>query len=181
MCSFVALSSFPMNALFVLNCFFCFGFWFFFFSLSLSLFLSTSELHGLMDGRGERDEGAQIVLLDMDEQLQALCERPDEAVRLATGLQHAWDRCAPGAAPLLMPTPAWRRVDDAHAATDPVSAEGSDSEDEDDSDERYAALYDSVRATCEQLRAEERQAACEAEADARRAVDAYCAAKRRHL
>ena len=59
--------------------------------------------------------------------------------------------------------------------------EEPDEEDEDDSDERYAALYDSVRATCEQLRAEERRAACEAEADARRAVVAYCAAKRRHL
>ena len=151
-----------------------------------------------MDGRGgggrEPDEGTQIVLLDLDEQLQALCERPDEAVRLATGLQHGWDRCAAGevGAHPLMPTPAWRRVaDDEPAGTavetqnggavGPVEGEEDDDEDADDSDERYAALYDTVRATCEQLRAAERQAACEAEADARRAVDAYCAAKRRHL
>lgn len=139
-----------------------------------------------MDGRSggeEPDEGTQIVLLDLDEQLQALCERPDEAVRLATGLQHGWDRCgalADGARPL-MPTPAWRRVaDDAPAAPAPA-ADTQDDSDSDDSDERYAALYDTVRATCEQLRAAERQAACDAEADARRAVDAYCAAKRRHL
>ena len=125
-------------------------------------------------------EETQIVLLDLDERLAALCEQPEVAEQLATGLPHGWqpDRSAAGG---LTPTPAWRVVTDEpqEDTSDVVDASKNDEAEEteeDDSDARYEALFETVRGTCAQLRAAEQEQAQRTEAAAHAALDEYCAA-----
>ena len=150
-------------------------------------------------------EGEGIILLDVDEHLEALLKRPEEAMVLATGLRGGWNRSST----FMTPTPSWRlipeephnlqtqqsiapmgvmpqTVPEVQGGVQMISATGMpvDSgmdEDEDDSDERYAALYDSVRETCGRIREEERRQAQELEEQTRCALEGYTASKRRHI
>ena len=128
-------------------------------------------------------EGERIVLLDLDENLEALLERPEEAMVLATGMRGGWSMNGGAGSEFVTPTPSWRIIppEEQQQMEAGATADGMAEEDEDDSNERYAALYDSVRETCGRIREEEQRQARQLEEEARLEIERYNAPKRRHL
>ena len=131
----------------------------------------------------DASEGEHIVLLDVDENLEALLARPEEAMILATGMKGGWPTNGGVGGEFVTPTPSWRVIppEEQQLMEVGAGADGMGEEDEDDSNERYAALYDSVRETCGRIREEEQRQARQLEEEARLEIESYNAPKRRHL
>jgi len=131
----------------------------------------------------DASEGEHIVLLDLDENLQALLACPEQTMVLATGMRDGWSTNNGPGSTFVTPTPSWRKISDEEQQQmeAEANADGMAEEDEDDSNERYAALYDSVRETCGRIREEEQRQAQQLEEEARLEIERYNAPKRRHL